>query len=167
MRQHVITSLIAGAIAPASFSDAERVLSSGGEQVFFASGPELPLSTGRMDGSGGDGFQASHWKDDRFTGQIIGVMDPIITAGDRGVVTDSGLAVLDAIGYGANVADPGAPTITRVNYNGSALVIKGKQITGDLRLEVNFETVAPPLKIKPKPTGKKVKVKGSREQLNL
>jgi hypothetical protein len=94
-------------------------------------------------------------------------MDPIITAGDRGVVTDSDLAVLDAIGYGANVADPGAPTITRVTYNGSSLVIKGKQITGDLRLEVNFETVAPPLKIKPKPTGKKVKVKGSREQLNL
>ncbi|HWP42451.1 MAG TPA: NF038122 family metalloprotease, partial [Blastocatellia bacterium] len=160
-------ALAAGAVAPASFAGAQRVLSSGGEQVFFAGGPEVPLSTGRPDASGGDGFQASHWKDDRFTGRIIGVMDPIITAGDRGVITESDLAVLDAIGYGADAADPGAPTITKVSYNGKALVIKGQQITGELQVEVNFETVAPPLKVKPKASGKKAKVKGSQQQLNL
>jgi hypothetical protein len=60
----------------ATLPTAQRVLSSGGNQVFYAGGQELQLSTGKPDGSGGDGNQASHWKDDRFTGNNIGLMDP-------------------------------------------------------------------------------------------
>jgi hypothetical protein len=45
-----------------SFGPEERILSSGGEQVFFGLSPELEFSTGRPDGTGGDGAQASHWK---------------------------------------------------------------------------------------------------------
>jgi hypothetical protein len=158
---------VAAGFAPASFTDARRVLSSGGDQVYFAGGEELPLSTGRPDATGGDGFQASHWKDDRFTGRTIGIMDPIITAGDRGAIVDDDVAVLNAIGYGASVADEGAPNISKATYNGSTLTIKGKGITGELQLEINFETVAPPLKIKPKSNGKKAKIKGKQEELNL
>ena len=40
-----------------SFSTAQRILSSGGEQRFTAAGLELPLSTGRVNGTGGDGFR--------------------------------------------------------------------------------------------------------------
>jgi hypothetical protein len=40
----------------------------------------MPLSTGRPDGSGGDGRQASHWKDDSISGQYLGTMDPTIGA---------------------------------------------------------------------------------------
>jgi hypothetical protein len=60
----------------ATIPTAQRVLSSGGNQVFYAGGQELQLATGRPDGSGGDGDQASHWKDDQLTGNTIGLMDP-------------------------------------------------------------------------------------------
>ena len=59
-----------------TFATAPRILSSVGEHVFFGGGPELPLSTGREDGVGGDGRQAGHWKDDLFTGRYIGIMNP-------------------------------------------------------------------------------------------
>jgi len=160
-------SATSAVVSPASFTSSQRILSSGGDQVFFAGEQELPLSTARPDGSGGDGFQAAHWKDNRFTGQIIGIMDPIFTAGDRGVITENDIAVLNAIGYGTFEADAGAPSLKSVTFNGSALTIKGKDLTGNLQLEINFEIIAPPLRIKPKSSGKKAKVSGSQEQLNL
>jgi len=51
-----------------TFGSAQRILSSGGEHRFFANRPELGLSTGRNDGTGGDNRQASHWKDDSLSG---------------------------------------------------------------------------------------------------
>ena len=83
----------------ADFAGAKRVLSSGGEQLLLAGGSQLPLSTARPDGTGGDGRVASHWKDDRLTGQHIGIMDPTLEPGARVSLTDSDLAALDAIGY--------------------------------------------------------------------
>lgn len=83
----------------AAFSTAQRILSSGGEQVFFAGPPSLPLSTGRPDGSGGDQRQASHWKDDMLTGQYIGIMDPTAGPGERGAITENDLRALDFFGY--------------------------------------------------------------------
>jgi len=82
-----------------TFSTAQRILSSGGEQVFFAGPPALPLSTGRPDGSGGDGNQASHWKDDALTGQYIGIMDPTARPGERDEITENDLKALDFFGY--------------------------------------------------------------------
>lgn len=84
------------------FAAAQRILASGGEQSFYAGGAALPLSTGRPDGTGGDGRQASHWKDDNLTGRYIGVMDPTIGPGELHFITDNDTAVLDAIGYRAN-----------------------------------------------------------------
>ena len=87
------------------FSLAQRILSSGGEQSFYAGDAVMPLSTGRPDGTGGDGREASHWKDDNLTGQYIGVMDPTIGPGEHHFITDSDVAVLDAIGYRTRSVD--------------------------------------------------------------
>ncbi len=76
-----------------------RVLTPGGEQVFFFSGPQLSLSTaGGTDFPAGD-FSASHWKSQIFTGRLGGIMEPLDYPGIRNVVTSRDLAVLDAIGW--------------------------------------------------------------------
>lgn len=85
-----------------AFNTAPRILSSGGSQVFSRGGSDTSLSTGRPDGTGGDGSQASHWKDDAQTGQYIGIMDPSLGAGVHPPITFSDLLVLDAIGYTVN-----------------------------------------------------------------
>jgi hypothetical protein len=79
-----------------SFTTGQRVLSSGGQQVFFSGSAEIPLSTGV---SGGDGNQTSHWKDDAFTGQHIGIMDPTIPGGRRFTISQNDLLTLDLLGY--------------------------------------------------------------------
>lgn len=81
------------------FGTAVRAQLSGGDQVFFAGGQALQLSTGRPDGMGGDGRPAGHWKDDELTGQYIGIMDPTYTPGERGGITANDLAALDYFGY--------------------------------------------------------------------
>ena len=81
-------------------SKAQRILSSGGEQVFNAAGIELPLSTGRPNATGGDGFQASHWKNDSLIGDwYIGVMEVGIPSGKRQVLTSNDLFALQLMGY--------------------------------------------------------------------
>ena len=83
-----------------NFSTAQRILSSGGTQVQFNGGPELELSTGKPDGTGGDGEQASHWKDDSQNGGFfIGIMDPTIQRNRREVMTANDQGAIDAFGY--------------------------------------------------------------------
>lgn len=95
-----------------SFTTAERILSSGGQQNYFAGGPELGLSTGRPNRTGGDMQQASHWKADELTGHYIGVMDPTIAAGRRFTITANDLMALDSFGYQlASSPPPTAPDI--------------------------------------------------------
>jgi hypothetical protein len=95
-----------------SFSMAPRVLSSGGEQVFFAGGTELALSTGRPDGTGGDERQASHWKDDFFTQQYLGIMDPTPRKGQRLDISQNDLDALAFMGHAiGNVPPPMNDTI--------------------------------------------------------
>jgi hypothetical protein len=77
-------------------------LSSGGEQVFFFGGAEIPLSTGRIDSSGGDGRQASHWKDLFLTRQYVGIMDPLTRRGYHYEMTAHDLEALEAFGYRTN-----------------------------------------------------------------
>jgi uncharacterized protein (TIGR03437 family) len=78
---------------------AQRILASGGTQIFFGGGAELGLSTGRPDGTGGDRNQASHWKADENTGTYIGIMDPTASRGERDQITQNDLIALDTIGY--------------------------------------------------------------------
>jgi hypothetical protein len=155
----------AAAISLASFTSARRILSSGGEQVFFAGGEELGLSTGRADSTGGDGFQASHWKNNNLTGVTLGVMDPDLAPGERQAIGDNDLKVLNALGYGASVADAGGPRLKNASFNGSRLTIKGTGLARDVQLVVNFVQVAPPLAIKG--NSKKLKINGSPSELNL
>ncbi|HKE57826.1 MAG TPA: NF038122 family metalloprotease [Pyrinomonadaceae bacterium] len=84
-----------------SFGADDRILSSGGEQVFFSGSPELEFSTGRPDGSGGDGAQASHWKQVVHNPHEppIGIMTPFISFGERRLITRNDLRAFNAIGY--------------------------------------------------------------------
>ncbi|MFY9555250.1 MAG: NF038122 family metalloprotease [Blastocatellia bacterium] len=92
------------------FATVPRIVSTGGDQSFYAGEAAVALSTGRPDGAGGDGRQASHWKDDNLTAQYIGVMDPTIAPGERHFITGKDVAVLDAIGFRAmNLAQPLVP----------------------------------------------------------
>lgn len=84
------------------FTNAQRVLSSGGEHVFYAGGEEIQLSTGRSDHSGGDGQQASHWKDKQFTGAYIGMMNPTLEDGFKVTLSQNDQLALDAMGYTLN-----------------------------------------------------------------
>jgi uncharacterized protein (TIGR03437 family) len=86
-------------VTAGSFNTAQRILSSGGDHAFFDSGSELALSTGRPNGQGGDGNQASHWKDDRLIGRYIGIMDPAIPPGRREPLTEGDLRAIDVMGY--------------------------------------------------------------------
>ncbi|HMV49663.1 MAG TPA: NF038122 family metalloprotease, partial [Blastocatellia bacterium] len=80
-------------------SRADRALFSGGDQVYFNTGEPLPLSTGKPDGSGGDGNPAGHWKDDALTGRYIGIMDPTLAFGERGGITVNDLDALRLMSY--------------------------------------------------------------------
>ena len=93
----------------ASFPGATRIQSSGGAQVFFFGPTELALSTGRPDGSAGDGRQASHWKDDDLLGEHLGIMDPTIPRGTRFTITENDLLAFDAMGF--QVRSPGGDTV--------------------------------------------------------
>ena len=89
-------------VTTATFATAPRILSSGGEQVFFNGGPELPFSTGRVDSTGGDGWQAGHWKDYLITGRYLGIMNPIFNYSQSYKLTDNDLAALELVGYRTN-----------------------------------------------------------------
>ncbi len=91
-----------------TFPSANRILSSGGEQVFFEGATSLALSTGRPDGTGGDGNQSSHWKADELTGTYIGVMDPTIASGEKDEITPNDLLALEVMGWttGSGSATP-------------------------------------------------------------
>jgi len=100
-----------------TFATANRVMSSGGTQVYFNGQTntfgtqELRLSTGGPNGDAGDGNQSSHWKDDDLTFQYIGIMDPNIGSGERNLITNNDVNTLDSLGYaiGSSVPPPPAP----------------------------------------------------------
>jgi hypothetical protein len=116
----------------ALFSTASRVLSSGGEQMFTVAGIELPLSTGRPDGSGGDRFQASHWKnDDLINHRYIGVMEVGLPTGKRQVMTAHDLLALKMMGYALKPGIEMAPEIGDFSgkMQGDALTITGLAVS--------------------------------------
>lgn len=111
-----------------NFSTAQRILSSGGTQVHFAGGSELQLSTGRPDGTGGDGEQASHWKDDRFPGNLfIGIMDPSIQRDRREVMTTEDQTAVDRFGY---LITPGTPPPNDLFVNAQTISGTSGSVTG-------------------------------------
>lgn len=93
-----------GGLRSSDIGTATRLQITGGEQVYFNGDVEFPLSTSAGNGQGGDGQQASHWKDDDPTGQYIGVMDPVALRGLRDVVTAADVIALNYFGYKINPA---------------------------------------------------------------
>ncbi len=152
-----------------AFASVQRILSSGDPQVYFSGSSELALSTGRPDGSGGDGNQASHWKDDRLTGHVIGVMDPTLDDGQHLAITSNDLLALDSFGYQLKTepTNPDAPALSNVSLTGKKLTINGSRLIEPLQIEINGVTVSPPLNTSTNASGTKVKIKGSRSALNL
>jgi len=108
----------------ANFGTAQRILSSGGTHVQFSGGAELGLSTGKPDGTGGDGEQASHWKANEQSGTFIGIMDPTIPHGVRETLTSNDENTIDSFGYTTD------PTAAPPNDNfASTQVVSGNSGT--------------------------------------
>jgi hypothetical protein len=121
-----------------TFGSAQRILSSGGLQVQFNGGPELGLSTGRPDGSGGDGNQASHWRDDlSVSANYIGIMDPSINRNTRETITANDVSVMDSLGYTVGAAPTPTPTPTP-----SANTVQFTNITASTTETLNATTKA-------------------------
>lgn len=119
------------------FSNATRILSSGGAQYFYGGGDSYALSTGRPDGTGGDERQASHWHDDAIGGEMrIGVLDPTIPVGRREAITLKDLEALDAFGYWVKPVGNTQPTLKSLagDLNGNVLTLSGtlNDVDGDV-----------------------------------
>ena len=122
----------------ATFPTAQRIMSIGGEQVYFTGQTftlggmgvsELGLSTGGPDPQegDGDGRQSSHWKADEFTGQYIGIMDPTISRGELKVATDNDFKAFETIGWNlieSTTPPPPRPPAANDNF-ANAQVIAG------------------------------------------
>lgn len=111
-----------------TFPTAQRIESSGGTQVFFAGASDVELSTGRPNATGGDGFQASHWKN-MPAGLALGIMDPAIAFGERQVIGANDKAAFDAFGY--LLRDTSAtPTINSLSasLSGDVVTLTGQAV---------------------------------------
>lgn len=116
-------------VTEGSFTATPRRLKAGGTQRMWAGKEELLLSTGRVDGSGGDGQQSSHWKADDFTGVYIGIMDPTTDFGQMDTLTVNDLHALDMMGFLVGHA-PEVGTITG-DLNGDVLSLSGNASDSD------------------------------------
>ena len=105
-------------ITTSTFTTAQRIMSIGGSQVYFTGQTffvegfgtdQLRLSNGGPDGSGGDGNQSSHWKDDDLTGEYIGIMDPNVSSGFHENITENDFSVLETMGW--NLLNSTAPPL--------------------------------------------------------
>ncbi len=81
---------------PAEFTTFPRELRPGQPASFYDLLNAYSMSTGAK---GGDGRQASHWKDDAFTGNFIGIMDPSLSSGVSEPITAADLRAMELIGY--------------------------------------------------------------------
>ncbi|MEO1465547.1 MAG: hypothetical protein AAFR89_04845, partial [Cyanobacteria bacterium J06633_1] len=59
-------------------------------------------SSGKDTSMDGDGFQASHWKQESFDGVTQGIMDPLMKPGMHRRISDRDLRAMDAIGFDLN-----------------------------------------------------------------
>lgn len=80
----------------AEFTSFPRFLDTGGVAIFDDLLTETSLGTGTLTG---DGDEASHWKNDDLTGQLLGVMDGSIYGGQIHPITAADVRALDLIGY--------------------------------------------------------------------
>ena len=83
------------------------------------------LSNGSGANLGGDGFQASHWKNrgpgSNNAGPIIGIMDPQIANGERQVIREADRVAFDIIGFD-RVAVPEPTSLALLGLGGLTLL---------------------------------------------
>ena len=116
-----------------AFATTQRVTNSGGEQIQFTGTSTTRLSTGRPNGAGGDGRQASHWKDNVLnSNSYIGIMDPTGADGDLDQLTGVDLVTLDLIGFNVRglVSAEGLDAV----LDGNTLTIFGTATVANLKL---------------------------------
>lgn len=120
-------------VTAATFQAAQRPMSSGGSHVHFAGGPQIAMSTGRGDNTGGDGQQSSHWKDDTGGNPFIGLMDPTLPPGFRGTLQQADLDAFNIMGYaitgGGGACAESEPNETTAN---ATVVTIGTPCTGNV-----------------------------------
>lgn len=88
------------------------------------------LSTGRLNG---DGRQASHWKDDMLTNNLVGIMDPTATGpnGTRPLMTVSrfDLIAFDTMGYDLGVPEPSSWAMLIMGFGLTGAVMRRRRRT--------------------------------------
>jgi hypothetical protein len=116
-----------------NFPTAQRILTSGGAQSYFDGNNRWGLSTGKPDGTGGDGRPPSHWQDDAISGTRIGIMDPTTPAGRRQTITLRDLKALDLFGYSIKSIGSNPPSLTKLtgDLNGDVLTLTGIETDPD------------------------------------
>jgi hypothetical protein len=74
------------------------------------------MSTGVVHG---DGREASHWKDNAFTGILIGALDPNISSGETFSLSSADIRALDLIGWDVqSVPEPGTMVLFSAGFAG-------------------------------------------------
>lgn len=92
----------------AEFATFDRDYNTGGNSVLSDTTDEWRFSTGVATG---DGRQASHWKDNGYTGVLIGIMDPTLSYGQTTDISTADLRALDLIGYDIVIPAGNAPPV--------------------------------------------------------
>ena len=111
------------------------------EQAYFDGINLFETSTATGGGAGGDGQQASHWRDDSVrppspldTGdRYIGIMDPNFGPGVRQLYKYPDLRVLEVLGYGVDFSPTYATGVT-ASLNGTPLDLTGSLRTREVAL---------------------------------
>jgi hypothetical protein len=83
------------------------------------------------------------------------------------VLTDAQGNHSTAVSTNFGNAAAGGPNISSASFSSTALTVVGGTFSGGLQLEVNGEIVAPPISIKVKGGGTKLKIAGSAKLLNM
>lgn len=100
-----------------------------GEKKFFSLDGGLINLADFSTGEGGDGFQASHWKlqDDN----PLGIMDPLIRAGQKRNILELDTTVMDVIGWGIDSGE----------YDVSALLEEATEEVTAIETQDRFEDI--------------------------
>ena len=124
---------------PTEFTNFNRNLTPGDAANTDDTVSAWAMSTGAFTG---DGRQASHWKDNGLTGQLIGVMDPTLAFGQIVPITDADLRALDLIGwdivFGANQPPVLDPIANQVVDEGSLLTFTATASDPDMGDQLIF-----------------------------